>query len=363
MRRYPLFHGRLADLCIALDTIDPGFLGYVRRLSHRRAQAALCTLAITGEAALSCDSDHFSGVSPEIIALKPVATAIRKLGIQELLATYVGPHEEGLIGALEKLPSGVQPAKTYRTLVEIFANPEQRRVASVIRHLQSLSAQRIDILLTLDPIFLVPRFTAKVGTIADAADINTALGLIRNVVPSADDAALSDSIRSIGPSTSLSDWVVGWIGRADSVPHLRLELGPDYVPLDSCAKLIEAGRRYRVCLGHAERLVLALRGRAFHYEHVRRRAIVTVEAIGPEQSFLVLAGVHSIRNRFMSASVRAGIERDFRRVGIVPTYWISEDTPWSAVERIVSKSLDIEYVDEDELTELAAEFHAAEAAE
>ncbi|WP_201861193.1 hypothetical protein [Microvirga soli] len=342
------------DFIVALDIVDAGFLGWLIRLSEHRRQIVFAVLSRVGAniPRTICQSQE---VSEQLLALRPVLADIRQLRSSDLLAKYFGSCPDGFHGAVAKTVSGPQPRLYYETLHTTLSDPEHRQIAKVVRLLPSCDWTRLRILLALHPQFLHPRFAAKVSSVQQAADLATALTLIRQVVgDEASDEALTNSIRSIAENVTVPMWVSNWLSRAKHVAYPQLELGPDWIGLDSGRKLVEAGRRLRVCLGHTDRILDVLRGRNLYYEDLRQSVVAEVQAVGP-QRFLVLMGVYGRGNSPIPRGLRREVEAEFLSAGVPSLKWWSEDCPWRAIERIPNAFFDLGLDDELDLQGLQEE--------
>ncbi len=338
-RRYrfnALPNGRFHDLIVSLDTVDPGFLGWLIRLPEGSRQVVFAVLARVGADFLRPlrEGQEPNLPSPEqLTALSPVLKDMRKLRARDLIEKYYGSCPDGFRGALAK--TGARPqAGYYPRLYAVFADTKHRQIAKVIRLLPSMDVGRLNILMTLDPIFLWPRFCSKVRDAQQAADLSTALMMIRQIIGGeASDEALATSIRSIGENTSVAEWVESWLHRARRIAYPQLDLGTEWVPLDTGAKMVDAGLRFQNCLRTTDRILDVLKGHKFYFENTRRMTLAEVQAVGP-QRFLILAATHTKRNAFVARGMRRETEAAFLAAGVPSLNWKEEGGPWSAVERV-----------------------------
>jgi hypothetical protein len=354
----PLPGGRFHDLIVRLDLVDAGFMGWLVRLPESRRQVVYAVLAKTGAEFLRPIRQGQKPAMPDgaqLVAFSPVLKKLRQLSPADLLKTYYGTCPDGFLGAVAKTQNGPQSGGYYKRLFEVFAEPQHRQITKVVRQLPSMDAGKLNVLVTLDPVFLYPRFASKVASAQQAADLTVALTLIRQVVgESANDAALTNSIRAIAENTTIPMWVSNWLSRAKHIAYPQLALGPDWIALDSGEKLIDAGRRLRVCLGHTDRLLDVFRGRNHYFECIRRSVIAEVQAVGP-QRFLVLMGVYGRGNSSIPRGMRREVEAELLNVGVPSLKWWSEDCPWEAVLRLPNGFFDIGLDDELDLQGLQEE--------
>lgn len=354
----PLPSGRFHDLIVRLDLMDAGFLGWLVRLPESRRQVMYAIMAKTCADFLRPRQQGHTATEPsneQLLALRSVLKDMRQLRPASLLAKYYGSCLDGFCGSVAKTHNGPQSGGYYERLFAIFAEPRHKQIAKVVRQLSSMDVGRLNILMTLDPLFLSPRFAAKVSSAQQAADLTIALGLIRRVVgDEANEVALTNSIRSIAENVTVPMWVSSWLSRAKHITYPQLELRNHWVPLDSGEKLTEAGRRLRVCLGHTDRILDVLRGRNLYYEGTRHSVIAEVQAVGP-QRFLVLMGVYGRGNSPVPRGLRREVEAEFLGAGVPSLKWWSEDCPWRAIERIPNGFFDIGLDDELDLQGLQEE--------
>jgi hypothetical protein len=329
--------GRYLDLILALDEIDPGFAGWLMRLPNKRQQIIYAVLIKAACDLLSLrlsPENRVALVRSQRERLRTLTLAMRSCRPRDLIETHYHSCPDGLLGAYEKTSGGPQDGGYYLRLHIIFAQASNKPLILVIRQLQSLDLQQLNILTALDPIFLVPRFVAKVATPQQAHDLTAALTLIRQVVgEEANDDALRASITSIGEKITLSEWVTCWLYRTGRIPGPPLALGPDWIALTSGRMITDAGRRYRNCLRIPRQMIRALRGQAQFFENRRLNLIAEVKAIGPERT-LVLEGVHGPGNMHVFPTLRQQVRADFMAVGVPHEHWRPADCPWEPVARL-----------------------------
>jgi hypothetical protein len=319
-RYWSIREGRYLDLILALDEIDPGFTGWLMRLPNERQQVMFAVLAKGASEVLSVHcpprelARHVRGMS---YRFQRLTQQMRRDRCRDLIAAHYGTCPDGLLGAIRKTVGVPQDEGYYSRLHAIFAQASNKPLIKTIRQLESLDLQRLEVLTSLDPIFLTPKFVAKVGSQQQAHDLTVALRLIREIVGErASDDALRDSISSIGEKSVLSEWIASWLCRAEHLLHPPLALGPDWAALTSGQMITDAGRRYQNCLSSSPRQVIrALRGQAPFFENRRLNLIAEVKAIGPER-YLVLEGVHGPGNMYVLPALRRQVRADFMAVGV-----------------------------------------------
>ncbi|WP_029032397.1 hypothetical protein [Salinarimonas rosea] len=334
----PLPAGRLHDLIVSLDLIDAGFLGFVLRLSSLRQQAAFAVLSrhVPPIRERKPNLDHLTSVLP-------VAADVRRLHPRDLIEKHLGACPDGLLGSLAKTKRGPQGSAYYARLHRAVSDPASAEVAKVIRQADWLDRHRLDALLTLEPVFLCPRFALKVRCRNHANDLNTALRLIKASVPGVTESDLRASVQASvsGPSR----WVLRWLRRA-VVPFPDLALPACWKPLNSGSALYAAGTRMRVCLTEPQALFAVLQRRKLYFEDRSRALIAEVRAVGKKPIYL-LASVHGYRNGYVNEALRNEVGKTFSNAGIYA--WDHEPpSPWDACERLICGLASLE----DELADL-----------
>ena len=183
-QHYHHLHGPIGDLIVSLDLLDAGLLGAVTRMTVVRRHAAACVLSHIGKAALIRHRTEFLAFSDELATLVPVARDLRRQKPSDLLRKYLAYFEGGLLGALGKIGPRLQPPEFYRALAGLFQgdDPAKRQMAAVVRKLSRLDAERLDIILALEPepTFLTPRWIEKLGSVQEAMDTVAVARLLRN---------------------------------------------------------------------------------------------------------------------------------------------------------------------------------------
>lgn len=322
----PLPAGRLHDLIVGLDLLDAGFLGFILRLSHSRQQAAFAVL-----------SPHLPPIRERkptldhLTTVLPVAAEVRRLHPRDLIEKHLGSCPDGLLGALAKTKRGPQGSAYYVRLHRALSDPASAEVAKVIRQSDWLDHHRLDALLTLDPIFLHPRYALKIRCRNHADDLNTALRLIKANVPGVTESDLRASVQASvsGPSR----WVLRWLRRAVvPVPDFAFALPTCWKPLNSGSALYAAGTRNRVCLSEPLALLAVLQRRKLYFEDRSRSLIAEVRAVGKKPVY-ILSGVHGYRNGYVKQSTLNEVGGEFASAG-VPAWDHEPPSAWDAVERL-----------------------------
>ncbi len=334
---YQHLEGPLGDLIASLDLFDAGLLGFITRLSAVRKQAALCVLAHSRRTTFPPHHTEALRFDHSLIGL---AKDIRGLKPAELLTKHLAPFHDGLIGALAKLGQREQPSALYRSLVEIFRDPTKAPLAATVRHLQSLTAERLTIIevLAAEPAFLAPRWVEKITTVQEAKDVIAATRMLREqVFEHFDEDAFRESVRDTGERTSIAAFFRDWFSFGDRRIQAPIDLGPRFEPLDTLQKLTAAGFRWKLCLSNLETAASVMSLRRFYWFCPRREVIVEAEAHGgtADRSPMWFAGgLFGPSNSSPSPSVRREIESDLARAGLALFHAAPEPSFWDAVTRL-----------------------------
>jgi hypothetical protein len=328
-----LFH----DLIVQLDLVDPGLLGWLTRLNRDRQQVMFAVLSRAAGHLLSVQRLRSSTplIAPDLSSLKPLTAEMRQGRSRDLIQAQFGSCPDGFLGALARVPVP-QPVIFYSKLHQVLSNPNQVHIAKVVRHIPALDIKRLAVLLTLDPVILVPRFARKVKSLQEAEDLNVAVRLIREQMGfEACDAALRNSVNAISDKTTVGEWLTSWFQRVGRVTSPALDLGSGWAALDTGKKLSRVAIRLQNCLSSPDRLVGALAGCVFYYANVSRGLVVEVQPLGLNRT-LVLAGIYGRGNMHVLRRVREEVEALFLAAGVPTAHCRSRTDPWRAVERLMT---------------------------
>ena len=189
-------------------------------------------------------------------ALTLVARALSSLRPREIVAAVLGSVPEGYLGLLGRLgPDPLLKPSLYRAAWSLYADPRNRRRASLLRHIQGrVTPTNIEAAAHLPDVL---RRTAVLEKIHDVAvqlpSLTAFLNYIR-VVCDADDATITHSLNDLKSGASgqdLKSWAQAWMLR-----QVRLHVPPPIPAEDTTFSLIlgkdlvRIGREYRNCLGN-----------------------------------------------------------------------------------------------------------------
>lgn len=348
VERRRLYHldGWAGDLAAHIDAFDPGFLGHVTRLTAGFKQVAFAVMAARAHPDFleACNSDEQPPAEPVSVAvLKEIAQAIRTQSPRRLLTAAYNSCPDGFVGALAKIGPVAQPKQFYGRLHDLFNDPGKRQMANVARQFRRFDAVKLDILETLDPLFLVPRFAEKASGVQEASDLTQALDIVRKTCSGATDEVLDESVRHHGGS--VSQWIERWLLRADRIPFPPHDLGEEFAPLDTAQKMADAGRRFQNCLGSPAIIVRVLRGMSRYWAHTRHNVIVEAQATGPASEW-VYGAIHMPKNRFPSFEIAGEVENHFLRAGFGSLTWEPQAPSWAAINRLIRHGANLAEIEE-----------------
>lgn len=182
-------------------------------------------------------------IADALIQMKPIA-------ILEAVYVEVPP---GLPSILKRIGSSL--LNTPDAYVRLHAlltaeEPERKARAQVLERLDArLDDELIQVVEVLDLNILSPKTALAVRTASEAHSLNARVPVIRQVCSSASDESLRQSIED-APHLRVSNWVRGWLGRADRLPPLGIPLDHDPgVERITPATARAMGRHWQNCLG------------------------------------------------------------------------------------------------------------------
>ncbi|WP_298697384.1 hypothetical protein [uncultured Brevundimonas sp.] len=299
-----------------LEDIRPGFLAYATRASPtwRNAVAAALSSGVRHSPEsflLRADGEASEGntdaqVADALVAMKPMCI---------LEATYpeVPPS---LPAILRKIGSGLlSTAEGYARLYALLTShePEHQARRRVLEKIDArLDDELIQVVEILDLSILSPKTAMAVRTASEAHKINARLPVIRQVCSTATSDALRQSIED-APHFRASNWVRGWLGRADRLPALGIPLDND----PGVVRIVPAtartmGREWQNCLaGHTNAMALGSTA-YFAIPDLNVIALLT----GTDGGWL-LSGLHGRANFPVSAMTAQRVKERLRGQGVI----------------------------------------------
>jgi hypothetical protein len=184
--------------------------------------------------------DPLAQSAHSLVLLKPA---------QVLRATYRSVPD-ALLGTLKRVgPDPFGRPELYRDLFRLFAEPEERERADLIRQFPGkLTEERLEVALALDSALLHQRVFERVPDLDDAEQANAAVRLIRATVSTATTAELRRSVAVLPQGVELSAWAASWLRKLDQPLAAPPTLSdPDLIVL-GVADLRAASMQLRNCL-------------------------------------------------------------------------------------------------------------------
>jgi hypothetical protein len=197
----------------------------------------------------------------------------------------------------------------------VFARPEHRQRAKVLGELSgTISEATIEIVRALDPRLLRPEIVTRLWDSGQALELQEAVALAKECAPDLTDEAIAQSIRRIGPNTSLSSWLQRLLGRAKRFPNRPpIEDDHELRGLHTAEALRDAGRRFCNCVG--TRVSAVALSRAYYLEWLATPAIIELTALS--EGRWVLEGVWGSKNRNVESQVIRAIGRKLSGYGVL----------------------------------------------
>ena len=181
---------------------------------------------------------------------RSVADVLPALSPAQILDACFDTRPAGLLGVLGKVGFQTLDKETYRLLASWFALPKHAsHFISALQGMTEIDQARMDVLSVLNPVLLKPALLSLTNTKAAAHQLNAAMNLIKEVCSSATDEALKASAHEMQGQTTISAWCVSWLRRADRFPPPPFVGDEECFPLTTAAQIIEAGQRFKNCLG------------------------------------------------------------------------------------------------------------------
>lgn len=257
---HPLSGWFLVEI-IRLEDIRPGILAFATRASPmwRNAVAAALSSGVLGAPEgflLRANGD----VADKRTDLQ-MADAFMATKPMSILESAYGKVPPSLPPTLKKIGGSLlNTAGAYGRLYALLTSeqPEHQARRRVLEKLDArLDDELIQVVEVLDLGILTQKSALAVRTATEAHKLNARLPVIRQVCSKATDESLRQSIDD-SPHFRVSNWVRGWLSRADRLPPLGIPLDDDpgvvrIVPANARAM----GREWQNCLaGHANAMAL-----------------------------------------------------------------------------------------------------------
>lgn len=245
-----------------LEDARPGVLAHATRcppLWRNAVGAALSAGILHEPQSFLLRANGDVGEESTDVQIANALMAIKPMGILEAAYAEVPP---GLPAILKKIGSCLlNTADAYGRLYALLTSdePEKQERRRVLEKLDArLDDELIQVVEVLHLGILSPKTVIAVRTATEAHKLNARLPVIRQVCSSATDESLRQSIED-APHFRASNWVRGWLARADRLPPLGIPLDDDpgvvrIVPATARAM----GREWQNCLaGHTNAMALS----------------------------------------------------------------------------------------------------------
>lgn len=190
-----------------------------------------------------------------------IAHAVMTMKPMGILEAAYAEVPSGLPAILKKIGSCLlNTADAYSRLYALLTSdePDQKARARVLEKLDArLDDELIQVVEVLDLGILSPKTAMAVRTATEAHKLNARLPVIRQVCSGATSEALRQSIED-APHFRASNWVRGWLAKADRLPPLGIPLDDD----PGVVRIVPAtartmGREWQNCLaGHLNAMAM-----------------------------------------------------------------------------------------------------------
>ena len=312
---HPLSGWFLVEM-MRLEDVRPGILAFATRAPPLWRNAAAAALAsgvlLRSESFLLRANGDVGEQSTDV----QIADAFLTMKPKDILEAAYGEVPTSLPPILKRIGSSLlNTANAYVRLHALLTSqrPEQRERACVLERIDArLDDDLLQVVQVLDIGILTPKSVVSVRTAEEAHKLNARLPVIRQLCSTATDDALRQSIDDT-PHFRVSNWVRGWLGRADRMPRLGIALDDDpgaerIVPATASAM----GRKWANCLaGHGRTMAMGSAA-YFAIQDLNVVAVLTLTDGG-----WLLTGVHGRANFPVSAETRQQVKDRLSNQGVL----------------------------------------------
>lgn len=235
--------GWSTDALVKLDDDVPGVLSRVLTAAPARRQAIFAGLAA---------HEVKAGVFDPGDALLPMSFAevVRHGRANDILRMTFGDVPDGYPGLLERI--GERPLDRpddYLAIHQILARNDVR-AADALPGSGRITRRKLEVLSSLNPLWHHANALERLDTGAEAIKFNLAVDFVQSVCSRASDEAVAGAIAQMRPTSTLARLLDRFLRRADRLPLNPVQIGDNELrPLISMRDYMEAGRKYRNCLG------------------------------------------------------------------------------------------------------------------
>jgi hypothetical protein len=311
------FDGWALDSLIYYDGLSPGTLRRVMCGSRLRRQAVFLALSFIHHSRSDDIRDRLKPLAnPEgwlsnrDAEVGPILTKVR---VRDLITALSGPIE-GLVGALNRVGDDPLPPLKYRQLVNLLRRPDLRKQAKVLRQLEAITPVILTVLHLLDEAFLRPEIVQRFQSVRQITDFNSAVRLIRRIVPQVKDEDLVSSLKAISEVRhGAATWMERWLNKAvfETVPLLHED--DELVVLRSAEAMIDAAARFSNCL--KSKIPLVAVGRVAYVEYTQGPAIIELLSLSDDQ--WAVEQIYAPRNEDVSPGLLLKVLRKLEGTGIL----------------------------------------------
>lgn len=258
---HPLSGWFLVEM-MRLETARPGILAFATRASPLWRNAVAAALSSGVLYAPEGFLLRVNGEVGEEVTEVQVADVFMAMKPMPIIQAAYGELPSCFSSILRKIGSSLlNTPHAYRRLHRLLTSDEAEHQARrrVLEKLDArLDDELIQVVEVLDLAILSPKTAMAVRTATEAQKLNARAAIIRQVCSIATDAALRQSIEDT-PHFRASNWVRGWLGRADRLPRLGIALDDD----PGVVRIVPAtartmGREWQNCLaGHTNAVAMS----------------------------------------------------------------------------------------------------------
>jgi hypothetical protein len=294
---------------IQLDDLAPGLIRRIIMSAPMVRQAIFLCLAHRRHEQSGADVEQ----QHELLVL---ADLLRRGWAKDIVRESLGPVPEGLLSTLERIgPRPLKLANSYTRLWATFTAADPRK-ANALRALSEVTDRSIHVLHALDGVLAHAEVLKRVDSIVQARDLGASCRFLQAVCSAATDDAISAAFERMTAPNALEALLHRFLRRADRFPPPPVAGDDQLSPLTTARAHIEAGRRFRNCLGTMVGEVLVGRVAFAVFVGGSAPAICEFRPLSGGLGWL-LAAVHLEQNALVPPDLRAAAQAKCASVGIV----------------------------------------------
>jgi hypothetical protein len=261
------------------------------------------------------------------------AELLRHGWAKQIVRDNLGNVPDGLLRTLDRIgPHPLPSAYSYQWLWTTFTSPDPRKANALIS-LSEVTDRSIQVLDALDGVLVHPEVLKRVDSVVQARELSKAIRFIQSACSTATDDVLSAGFARMRAPNALPVMLHRLLRQADRFPTPPLTGDHELRPLTTARDFVEAGRRFRNCLGTM--IGDALVGRVAFAELASGSAPAICE-LRPLSGGLgwLLADVHVERNSIVSPDVRVAAQQKCADFGIAHVA-VPDAGEWRSVRRMI----------------------------